>query len=625
MFEKIFHLKENHTDVKTEVMAGITTFMTMAYILAVNPSILSASGMDANAVLIATSLASFVGTALMALLANYPFALAPGMGLNAYFAYTVVLTMGYSWQLALMAVFVEGIIFIVLSLTNVREGIFNAIPMTLKSAVSVGIGLFVAFVGLQNAKLIVNSDSTLVTYQHFKGETFSSVGVGAILALLGVAITAILLVKKVKGGILAVNPSILSASGMDANAVLIATSLASFVGTALMALLANYPFALAPGMGLNAYFAYTVVLTMGYSWQLALMAVFVEGIIFIVLSLTNVREGIFNAIPMTLKSAVSVGIGLFVAFVGLQNAKLIVNSDSTLVTYQHFKGETFSSVGVGAILALLGVAITAILLVKKVKGGILYGILITWVLGIVCELTGIYVPNPDAGMYSVIPTSFVSFDFSALGKTFGQVFKTDFSGVGILNFFAVMFSFLFVDLFDTLGTLIGVASKADMLDEEGKLPRIKGALMADSIATCAGAVLGTSTTTTFVESASGVTEGGRTGLTSMTTGILFLLAVVFSPLFLTIPSFATAPALIIVGFYMMGSAIKIDFSDPSEGIPAFLTILAMPTAYSISEGIAIGVISWTIVNVVTGKAKEKKISPLMYVLTVLFILKYVLL
>ena len=393
--------------------------------------------------------------------------------------------------------------------------------------------------------------------------------------------------------ILAVNPNILSASGMDSEAVLIATALASFVGTALMALLANYPFALAPGMGLNAYFSYTVVLTMGYSWQLALMAVFVEGIIFIVLSLTNVREGIFNAIPMTLKSAVSVGIGLFVAFVGLQNAKLIVNSDSTLVTYQHFKGETFSSVGVGAILALIGVVITAVLLVKKVKGGILYGILITWVLGILCEIAGIYVPNPDAGMYSVIPTAFV------------------------------MFSFLFVDLFDTLGTLIGVASKADMLDEDGKLPHIKGALMADSIATCAGAVLGTSTTTTFVESASGVTEGGRTGLTAMTTGILFLLATIFSPLFLTIPSFATAPALIIVGFYMMGSAVKIDFNDPSEGIPAFLTILAMPTAYSISEGIAIGVISWTLINLVTGKAKEKKISPLMYVLTVLFILKYV--
>ena len=240
-------------------------------------------------------------------------------------------------------------------------------------------------------------------------------------------------------------------------------------------------------------------------------------------------------------------------------------------------------------------------------------------------MAGIYIPNPDAGMYSVIPTSFISFDFSALGKTFGQVFKVDFKGVGILNFFAVMFSFLFVDLFDTLGTLIGVASKADMLDEDGKLPHIKGALLADSIATCAGAVLGTSTTTTFVESASGVTEGGRTGLTSMTTGVLFLLAVVFSPLFLTIPSFATAPALVIVGFYMMGSALKIDFSDPSEGIPAFLTILAMPTAYSISEGIAIGVISWTLLNVITGKASEKKISPLMYVLTVLFILKYVLL
>ena len=423
--------------------------------------------------------------------------------------------------------------------------------------------------------------------------------------------------------ILAVNPNILSASGMDSEAVLIATALASFVGTALMALLANYPFALAPGMGLNAYFSYTVVLTMGYSWQLALMAVFVEGIIFIVLSLTNVREGIFNAIPMTLKSAVSVGIGLFVAFVGLQNAKLIVNSDSTLVTYQHFKGETFSSVGVGAILALIGVVITAVLLVKKVKGGILYGILITWVLGILCEIAGIYVPNPDAGMYSVIPTAFVSFDFSALGKTFGQVFKTDFSGVGILNFFAVMFSFLFVDLFDTLGTLIGVASKADMLDEDGKLPRIKGALMADAVATSVGAVLGTSTTTTYVESSSGVTVGGRTGLTATTTAVLFLLASIFSPLFLTIPSFATAPALIVVGFYMMGAVAKINFDDMTDAIPAFLTILVMPLAYSISEGIAIGIISWTLINVLTGKAKEKKITPLMYVLTVLFILKYI--
>ena len=423
--------------------------------------------------------------------------------------------------------------------------------------------------------------------------------------------------------ILAVNPNILSAAGMDAEAVLIATSLAAFVGTMCMALMANYPFALAPGMGLNAYFAYTVVLTMGYSWQMALLAVFVEGIVFIVLSLTNVREAIFNAIPLTLKSAVSVGIGLFVAFVGLQNAKLIVNSDSTLLTYQHFKGETFHSVGIGALLTLIGVLLIAVMLIKNVKGAILYGIILTWVLGIICELTGIYVPDAEAGMYSVIPTAFVSFDFSSLGNTFGQVFNLDFTNFNIGNFIVVMFAFLFVDLFDTLGTLIGVASKADMLDEEGKLPRIKGALLADAIATSAGAVLGTSTTTTYVESASGVTEGGRTGLTAATTAVLFLLASIFSPLFLTIPSFATAPALIVVGFYMMGAVVKINFDDMTDAIPAFLTILVMPLAYSISEGIAIGVVSWTLINLLSGKAKEKKITPLMYVLTVLFILKYI--
>ena len=423
--------------------------------------------------------------------------------------------------------------------------------------------------------------------------------------------------------ILAVNPNILSAAGMDAKAVLIATSLVAFVGTMLMAFLANYPFALAPGMGLNAYFAYTVVLSMGYSWQMALLAVFVEGIVFIVLSLTNVREAIFNAIPLTLKSAVSVGIGLFVAFVGLQNAKLIVNSDSTLLTYQHFKGETFHSVGIGALLTLIGVLLIAVMLIKNVKGAILYGIILTWVLGIICELTGIYVPDAEAGMYSVIPTAFVCFDFSSLGNTFGQVFNLDFTNFNIGNFIVVMFAFLFVDLFDTLGTLIGVASKADMLDEEGKLPRIKGALLADAIATSAGAVLGTSTTTTYVESASGVTEGGRTGLTAATTAVLFLLASIFSPLFLTIPSFATAPALIVVGFYMMGAVVKINFDDMTDAIPAFLTILVMPLAYSISEGIAIGVVSWTLINLLSGKAKEKKITPLMYVLTVLFILKYI--
>lgn len=423
--------------------------------------------------------------------------------------------------------------------------------------------------------------------------------------------------------ILAVNPNILSASGMDANAVLIATALASFVGTLLMAFLANYPFALAPGMGLNAYFAYTVVLQMGYSWQFALMAVFIEGIIFIVLSLTNVREAIFNAIPLTLKSAVSVGIGLFIAFIGLQNAKLIINDDSTLVTYQKFSSGEFSTVGITALLALIGVLITAVLLIKKVKGGILFGILATWILGMICEVLGLYVPNPEAGWYSTIPSGLISFDFSALGNTFGQVFQADFSNFNLFDFFTIMFSFLFVDLFDTLGTLIGVSSKANMLDKDGKLPRIKGALLADSIATSVGAVFGTSTTTTYVESASGVTEGGRTGLTAVVTGFLFLLAVLFSPLFLSIPSFATAPALIIVGFYMMGSVVKINFDDMAEAIPAFLCIIAMPLAYSISEGITIGVISWTILNLITGKAKDKKISVLMYILTVLFILKYV--
>lgn len=421
--------------------------------------------------------------------------------------------------------------------------------------------------------------------------------------------------------ILAVNPNILSAAGMDANAVLIATALASFIGTVAMALLANYPFALAPGMGLNAYFAFTVCLTYGYSWQIALMAVFIEGLIFIVLSVTNVREAIFNAIPMTLKSAVSAGIGLFIAFIGLQNAKLIVNSDSTLVTYQTFKTD-FSSVGMGALLALLGVLITAFLLVKKVKGGILFGILITWILGIIFELVGLYQPNPELGMYSVIPSAIISFDFSALGQTFGQVFKADFSVIKVTEFIVVIFAFLFVDVFDTLGTLIGVSSKANMLDKDGKLPRIKGALLADAIATSAGAVLGTSTTTTYVESASGVTEGGRTGLTAVVTGLLFLVSVVFSPLFLTIPSFATAPALIIVGFYMIASVAKIDWENVLEAVPAFLCIVAMPLAYSISEGIAIGVISWTILHLCAGKVKGK-VSILMYVLTVLFILKYI--
>ena len=425
--------------------------------------------------------------------------------------------------------------------------------------------------------------------------------------------------------VLAVNPSILSQAGMNANAVLLATCLAAFIGSALMALMANYPFALAPGMGLNAYFAYTVVIGMGYSWQIALLAVFAEGIIFILLSLTNVREAIFNAIPLTLKSAVSVGIGLFIAFLGLQDAKLVVADNNTLVTFQGFESTTFQSVGVGAILALIGVVITAILLVKNVKGGILIGILVTWVLGIICEVTHMYVPNSELGMYSTIPSGIISFDFSAIGDTFGAVFTGDYAHLKITDFIVIIFAFLFVDMFDTIGTLIGVSSKANMLDENGKLERVKPALLADAVATCLGAVLGTSTTTTYVESASGVSVGGRTGLTAMVTGLLFLVSAIFSPVFMAIPSFAVAPALIIVGFYMMGSVMKIDFDDMSDAIPAFLCIITMPLAYSISEGISIGVISWTVINLITGKAKEKKISILMYVLTILFILKYILL
>lgn len=421
--------------------------------------------------------------------------------------------------------------------------------------------------------------------------------------------------------ILAVNPSILSASKMDSTAILIATCLASFIGTMLMALLANLPFALSAGLGLNAYFAYTVCGEMGYTWQVALFAVFVEGLIFIVLSLTNVREAIFDAIPLNLKKAVSVGIGLFIAFIGLQNAGLAVDS-STLVSITDFTSN-FSTSGVSALLAVIGVFITAILYIKRVKGSILIGIVATWILGIICELAGIYVPNVDAGYYSVIPQQFINFDFSALGNTFGQCFNLDFSAVGVVNFIIVVFSFLFVDLFDTLGTLIGVSTKAGMLDENGKLPKIKPALLSDAIATSAGAILGTSTTTTFVESSAGVAEGGRTGLTAVVTGVLFLVSMIFAPLFTTIPSFATAPALIMVGFLMFGAITDIKFDDNNltDAIPAYLCIIAMPLFYSISEGISVGIISFVVLKLVCGKAKEVK--PLMYILAVLFILKYI--
>ena len=424
--------------------------------------------------------------------------------------------------------------------------------------------------------------------------------------------------------ILAVNPNILSASGMDRGSVFTATALSAFIATCLMALLSNYPFVLAPGMGLNAYFTYTVVLGMGYTWQQALAAVFAEGIIFILLSLTNVREAIFNSIPMNLKHAVSVGIGLFIAFIGLQNAKIVVGNDSTLVSIFSFKSSvaegTFSSQGITVLLALIGILVTAVLLAKDVKGSILWGILITWVLGIICQLTHLYVPNADIGYYSLLPDFSNGISVPSMMPTF---MKMDFSIVFSLDFVVIMFAFLFVDMFDTLGTLIGVASKADMLDKDGKLPRIKGALLSDAVGTTVGAMCGTSTVTTFVESASGVAEGGRTGLTSLVAAVLFGLSLLLSPIFLAIPSFATAPALIVVGYLMLTSVTKIDFNDMTEAIPCFIAIIAMPFMYSISEGISMGVISYVVINVLTGKAKEKKISLLMYILAVLFILKYI--
>lgn len=420
--------------------------------------------------------------------------------------------------------------------------------------------------------------------------------------------------------ILAVNPSILGSTGMDPTAVLLATALASFLGTVCMAFMANLPFALSAGMGLNAFMAYTVVAGYGYSWQVALLAVFIEGLVFIVLSLTNVREAIFNAIPLTLKKGVSVGIGLFIAFIGLQNAGLSVDS-STLVTITSFT-DNFHTSGICALLALVGLFITAVLYIHKVKGAILFGILSTWVIGMLCELSGLYVPNAEAGFYTLFP-AFGMTDFSKLGLTFGQCFNVDFGTVGIINFVVVIFSFLFVDIFDTLGTLIGVATKAKMLDKDGKLPGIKPALLSDAIATSAGAVLGTSTTTTFVESASGVAVGGRTGLTALVTGILFLVSTLFAPIFTAIPSFATAPALIMVGFLMVGTVteIRFDLDNLTEAIPAYLAIISMPLFYSISEGISMGVISYVLLNLAAGKGK--KVTPLMYVLAVLFILKYI--
>lgn len=426
--------------------------------------------------------------------------------------------------------------------------------------------------------------------------------------------------------ILALNPAILSAAPGLENAggsILFATAVASAIACFCMAAFSNKPFALSAGLGLNAYFAYTVCGAMGYSWKIALTAVFVEGLIFIVMSVTNVREAIFNAIPKSLKTAVSVGIGFFITFIGLQNAHVIVDG-STLVSLFSLKASlangTFLTEGITVLLMLFGVLITSFLLIKGVKGYMLFGILITWGLGMICELTGLYIPDPAAGFYSVIPSGFFAFPELTVNMI-GQ-FDFEFIATHTLDFFVILFAFLFVDVFDTLGTIIGCAEKADMLDENGQLPGIKGALLADAVGTTVGALLGTSTVTTFVESSSGIAEGGRTGLTAVVTGVLFLVSLVLAPLFLTIPSFATAPALIVVGFLMMQQVRNINWLDIKVAIPCFITICMMGFAYSISDGIAFGVISYTLIALMTGN--HKKMSPIMYVLAVLFVLKYIL-
>lgn len=423
--------------------------------------------------------------------------------------------------------------------------------------------------------------------------------------------------------VLAVNPSVMSATGMDSGAVFTATALVCFLGTLAMALLTNYPFVLVPSMGLNAYFAYTVVLGMGYSWEVALAAIFLEGVVFAVISLTSLRDKIFDAIPLNLKYAISAGIGLFITIIGLKNSGLVVSSSATLVSIFSFSGSmaegTFSTAGISVVLFCVGLVITGFLMAKNVKGNILLGILITWVLGIVCELCGLYVPDAAAGYASLLPDFSNGLSVPSIAPTF---MKMDFSHFADLGFLVVAFAFLLTSLFDTVGSLIGLGAKAKLLDEEGNMPAVGRAMGAESIATMIAGVLGNSATCCSVECAAGIAEGGRTGLMAVTTGVLFLASMFLSPIFLAIPSFATAPALVIVGSLMASSVLSINFDDPTESVPAFLCFVGMPFCYSIVEGISLGVISYVGINLLSGNFK--KISPMMYVLAVIFIVKYAL-
>ncbi|MDO4617087.1 MAG: NCS2 family permease [Lachnospiraceae bacterium] len=419
--------------------------------------------------------------------------------------------------------------------------------------------------------------------------------------------------------ILAVNPSILSAAGMEPGAVMGATALAACIGCLIMGFLTNYPFALAPGLGLNAYFAYTICGSMGYSYRFALFAVFIEGVIFIILTLTGFRTVLADSIPLSLKRAISAGIGLFIAFIGLQGANIIVNSDSTLVTLVNFHGSIHTT-GITAILCLVGFLVICTLAYHRVRGAVLIGMLATWGLGILCQLTGIYAVTPEEGFYSLIP-SFSGFSFASLGTNFGACFDLGGIDLKILDVVVVVFALLYMDLFDTMGCLVGLAGHTGHTDKNGNLLNSRGALLSDAIATCTGAVLGTSTTTTFAESAAGIAAGGRTGLTAVTTGILFLVSIVFAPIFTAVPSFATAPALIYVGFLMMSDVLDLNLKDITEGVPAFFCIMIMILSYSVSDGIAAGVLTYTILNAVTGN--KKVVNPMLVILSLLFIVKYI--
>ena len=400
--------------------------------------------------------------------------------------------------------------------------------------------------------------------------------------------------------ILAVNPSIfgaLATQGMPTDAVFTATALAAIVGCLVMSIYAKKPFGLAPGMGLNAFFVFTVCLGMGHSWQMALTAIFLEGILFILLTITNVRKLIVDAIPMNLKRAIGAGIGLYIAFIGLKSAGIIISSDSTSVTLGPLSDST-------SLLAIIGLLLTSVLVILKVRGGMLLGILVTTIIGIpmgVTHFNGLLSTPPS------ISSIFCQFEWS-------QIFSWD--------MVAIVFTFLFIDMFDTIGTVVGVSVKSGMVDEKGNVDGINKVLMADAVATVAGAMFGTSTTTTYIESASGVSEGGRTGLTSFTIALCFAIALLFSPLFLAIPGAATGPVLFIVGVMMAAPVKEIDWEDYSEAIPAFVTMLLMPLAYSISDGIMLGMISYVVINALTGKFK--KVSVTMWILAVLFVLRYVL-